>query len=99
MINAIIKGIFKLVILLVNVILTPIDALINQFLPSLSDGISKVSAFFQWVSNLIPWGMSWFGLEPAVITLFVSFITFELTVPLLVHTVKLAIKWYDKLKP
>lgn len=39
MINAIIKGIFKLVILLVNVILTPIDALINQFLPSLADGI------------------------------------------------------------
>lgn len=98
MINAILKGVFKLVISLVNLLLSPIDNLIEQFLPSLADGLDKVSAFFNWVTNLVPWGVSWFGLETSVITLFVGYVTIELTVPLLVHTVKLAIKWYDKLK-
>jgi len=99
MIQALLSGIFKLVISLVNLLLAPIDLLIEQFLPSLDTALSSVSAFFNWVGNLLPWGISWFGLETGVITLFVAYVTFELTVPLMVHTVKLAIKWYDKLKP
>lgn len=98
MINAIINGIFKLIIGLINIILTPIDLVINQFLPGLSDGLAKVSEYFQWVCSLIPWGISWFGLETAVITLFVGYVTFELTVPFMIHAVKLAIKWYNSLK-
>lgn len=98
MIKAIIKGIFKLIISLVNLILLPIDSLISNYLPSVSSAIDMVSAFFNWVSNLIPWGISWFGLSSTTITLFVAYTTFELTVPLLVHTIKLAIKWYNSLK-
>lgn len=99
MINAILTGIFKLVISLVNLLLAPIDLLIEQFLPNVSDALNSVSSFFNWVGNLLPWGVSWFGLDSKIIALFVSYITFELTVPLAIHTVKLAIKWYDKLKP
>ena len=99
MIQALLTGIFKLVISLVNLLLAPIDAIIEQFLPSVSDGLSYVSGFFNWVGNLLPWGVSWFGLDSTIIALFVSYMTFELTVPIMVHTVKLAIKWYDKLKP
>ncbi len=99
MIKAIISGIFKLVISLVNLLLLPIDTLIEKFLPSLADGLDKVSAFFTWVSGLIPWGISWFGFDDVVIGLFVAYTTFELTVPVLVHTTKLAITWYNKLKP
>lgn len=99
MIKSIISGIFKLVISLVNLLLSPIDSLIAKFLPSLSSGIDKVSAFFNWVAGLIPWGISWFGFDDAVISLFVAYMTFELTVPILIHTIKLALKWYNKLKP
>lgn len=98
MINSIISGIFKLVIGLVNTILSPIDILIEKFLPDLADGLSQVSSYFNWVCSLIPWGISWFGLSTTVISLFVAYVTFELTVPLAIHTIKLAIKWYDKLK-
>lgn len=98
MIKAIIKGIFKLILSLVNLILIPIDNLITQYLPSVSDALDKVSSFFTWVTNLIPWGISWFGLSSTTITLFVAYTTFEITVPLLVHTIKLAIKWYNSLK-
>lgn len=98
MIKAIIKGIFKLVLSLVNLILLPIDTLISNYLPSVANAIDMVAGFFNWVSNLIPWAMSWFGLNSTTVALFVAFTTFELTVPLLVHTVKLAIKWYNALK-
>lgn len=99
MINALLTGIFNLIIGLVNVLLTPIDALIATALPSLADGIDMVAQFFNWVTGLIPWGISWFGFNTKVITLFVAYVTFELTMPLAIHTIKLAIKWYDKLKP
>lgn len=99
MINALLTGIFNLIIGLVNVLLTPIDTLIATALPVLSDGINMVSQFFNWVAGLIPWGVSWFGFNTSVLTLFVAYITFELTMPLAIHTIKLALKWYDKLKP
>lgn len=99
MIKSIISGIFSLVISLVNLLLTPIDSVIAKYLPALADGLDKVSIFFNWVANLIPWGISWFGFDETVIALFVSYVTFELTVPLMVHTIKLALAWYNKLKP
>lgn len=99
MINAILKGIFSLIITLVNGLLTPIDFIIDSAIPSLGDALDMVANFFSWVSNLVPWAMSWFGMSATVVGLFVAYITFELTVPLAVHTIKLAIKWYDKIKP
>lgn len=99
MINAILTGIFNLITSLVNVLLTPIDALIDAALPSLGAGLDMVSAFFNWVANLVPWAISWFGFNDTVISLFVAYTTFELTVPLSVHTIKLCLQWYDKLKP
>lgn len=98
MINAILKGIFSLVISLVNILLLPIDSLINSTMPAIADGLNAVASFFSWVSNLMPWGISWFPINSAVITLFVGYMTFSLTAPLVVSTVKLAIKWYDKIK-
>lgn len=99
MINAILSGIFNLIIGLVNLILIPIDHEIEKALPSVADGLDMISNFFSWVSGLIPWGISWFGFNSTVIALFVSYVTFELTIPLLIHTIKLAIKWYNQLKP
>lgn len=98
MIKAIIKGVFKLIISLVDILLIPIDTLISSTMPSISAGLSAVSGFFTWVSGLIPWGISWFPVNSTVLTLFVGYITFSLTAPLAVNTIKLAIKWYDKLK-
>lgn len=98
MIKSIIKGIFKLVLALVNLILLPIDTLITNYLPSVANALNVVSSFFNWAASLIPWAISWFGLSSITISLFVAYSTFELTVPLLTHTVKLALQWYDKLK-
>lgn len=99
MISKILTGIFNLVISLVNLLLVPIDSIISSALPELGVAIDFVAEYFSFLANLLPWAMSWIGLNTLVIELFVAFITFKLSVPLLVHTIKLAIKWYDKLKP
>lgn len=99
MISKIFTFLFNLVISLVSILLGVVDGIIEQFVPSIADALDMVSALFNNVLNYIPWVMSWMGLNTVVVTLAVAVFTFELTVPLLVHTVKLAIKWYDKLKP
>lgn len=99
MINKLLMGIFKIIISLVSLLLTPIDNLIAQFLPGISDALDMIANLVQQLCNVIPWVMSWLGVSSIVVTLLVSYLTFKMTVPLTVHTVKLAIKWYDKLKP
>lgn len=99
MIAKLFSFLFDLVINLVNLLLSGVDAVIEQFLPQVSDAINMVSALFTQILSLIPWVMSWMGLNTVVVGIVVGVITFELTVPLVVHTIKLAIRWYDKLKP
>lgn len=99
MINAILKGIFKLVISLVNILLTPIDTLINSVFPGISNVLNTVSDFFGQILGFIPYILSWFHLPDYFITFVIGYWVFKLSVPIVVHTVKLAIKWYDKIKP
>lgn len=98
MINAILKGIFKLIISLVNILLLPIDTLISTTMPSIADGLKMVSNLFNYIASIVPWAISWFGFNATVMGLFVGYMTFELTTPLIVSTIKLALKWYNKLK-
>lgn len=98
MIKRIISGIFKLVIGLVEIILSPIDILINNAFPSIASALGYIDNLLTYIGNLIPWVLSWFHLPSAFVTLLVGYWTFKLTLPLAVHTIKLAIKWYDKLK-
>lgn len=99
MINAILKGIFSLVISLVNMLLSPIDYAINEYLPSVADGLNYVADFFTYMLRFIPFISSWLNLPQIFIELVIAYWTFKLTVPLAVHTVKLALAWYDKIKP
>lgn len=98
MIKAIIKGIMSLIISLVSVILAPIDALISQFLPSLDNALSGFSSFLNMCGQYIGWVIDFTGLSSETISLIIAYFVFKLTVPLLVSTVKLAIKWYNALK-
>ena len=98
MINTILTGIFNVVIALVNTLLIPIESIISQFIPGLDSAFEMVGMLFENLVMFIPWVISWTGLNSTIIGLIVSYFTFRLTVPLLVHTIKLALSWYDKLK-
>lgn len=99
MINKFLMGVFKIIISLVSLLLTPIDNLIAQFLPGLDDAFTMIGNLVQQLCNVVPWVMSWMGVSSVVVSLLVSYLTFKMSVPIVVHTIKLALKWYDKLKP
>lgn len=99
MINALLKGIMSLIMNLVGVLLSPIDLLIQNFLPDLSGAINAIGSLFNLVSNTLGFCVSLTGLSSATLSLIVLYFTFKLTVPLLVSTIKTAIKWYNALKP
>lgn len=99
MIRAIINGIFNLVVDLVGVLLSPIDTLITSALPGLASAINAVGSFLQICVSAIGWVLSCFGLSSSCLSLIVIYFTFKLTVPLLIHAFKIAIKWYHMLVP
>ena len=99
MIGKLLSGMINLVISLVNTIFTPIDNLITSLLPGLSDAFTAIGNFIAICISGIGWVIDAVGIPSQLIALLVAYYTFKLTVPLLVHAVKLAIKWYDKLKP
>ncbi len=98
MINAIINGIMSLIISLVSGILYPIDALINRFLPSVGDALGYVGDFFETLGGVVPFVLSYTGISLEFISICVDLIVFVYTLPLAVHAIKLAIKWYQSLK-
>lgn len=99
MINAILQGIISLIIGLVSLILTPIDNLILSALPDLSNALTSVGNFLNIISSGIGWVISATGLSNETISLIVMYFTFKLTAPMLFYMIKLALSWYNKLKP
>lgn len=99
MIKALLKGIIKLIIGLVTLILTPIDNLIESSLPQLSSGFTAIGNFLNIISSGIGWAISLTGLSSSAISLLVAYYAFTLTAPMLFYMIKLALSWYNRLKP
>lgn len=99
MINAILSGVMTLIISLVNVLLAPIDLAVKAALPDLSSAISAVGSYFQLALQNMGFIISVTGLSSTAISIIILYYTFKLTLPITFATIKLAIKWYDKLKP
>lgn len=99
MINKILMGIINLIVSLVSLILSPIDNLIASALPDLSNALTAVGNFFNLISYVIGWVVSATGLSQETLSLIVMYFTFKLTAPMLFYMIKLALSWYNKLKP
>ena len=99
MINSILKGIISLIVGLVSLILSPIDNLILSVLPDLSNALTAVGSFLNVISGGVGWVISATGLSSETISLIVLYFTFKLSAPMLFYMIKLALSWYNKLKP
>lgn len=99
MINSILMGIIQLIVGLISYILTPIDNLITSALPDLSNALTSIGSFLTIATSCIGWVISLFGLSSDVISLIVLYFGFKLTAPLLFYFIKLALSWYNRLKP
>ena len=99
MIGKLLSGIINLIISLVSTIFAPIDNLITSLVPNLSSAFTAIGNFIAICISGIGWVIDALGIPSQLVALLVAYYTFKLTVPMLVYVVKLAIKWYDKLKP
>lgn len=99
MIKAILNGIMSLIISLVSLVLAPIDVLIQSALPQLSSALTAVGNFLNIISSSIGWAISLTGLSANALSLIVIYYTFKLTAPMLFYMIKLALSWYNRLKP
>lgn len=99
MINAILTGIFNLIIGLVNILLSPIDLAIKAALPELSGAFNAIGQMFSLLLSGLGFVVDMTGFSSETISLIVLFYTFKLTVPIGFRAIKTAIKWYDKIKP
>lgn len=98
MINSLINGIMDFIMQLIDIILKPLDLLIESLLPDISNVLSYISTFFSYIGNLIPWVVSYFGLNQDILSLISVYLTFKITAPIAVSTIKMAVKWYNALK-
>lgn len=102
-IDVILTGIFNIVIglvlLLVKIVLIPIDFLISQYVPALAQAFTAVGTYLTTIFTNIGWVLSITGIPAFAIGLIVAFWVFKLTLPVNVWAIKLAITWYNHLKP
>jgi len=99
MITSLLQGLMSLIMGLVKLILLPIDLVIATVLPDLSTALSSFGQLMSYISLHIGWVISFTGLSHDSISLIVMFLEFKLTAPIMFYTIKLALKWYDRLKP
>lgn len=99
MINALLTGIFNVIISLVSVILSPIDTAIQAALPDLANALSAIGQLFATIGISIGWGLSLTGISSECISLIVMYYVFKLTMPIAFSLIKSALAWYNKLKP
>lgn len=98
MINAILKGVFSIILNLVSLLLYPINALITSAIPGLDKAFLTIENLFTTAFTYVGWSIDASLINTETISLIIATLTFRLTLPLAVNTIKLAIKWYDKLK-
>lgn len=99
MIQALLSGIFKLIIALVNLLLSPIDTLITSLLPDVSSGLNAFNSLIDYVINFIGYVVDMSGLSSTAINLIIIYFTFIFASRPVIYVIKLAIKWYESLKP
>lgn len=99
MIVVLLTAFLNFIILFCKAILLPINTLIEQFLPDLSNMLSSVQPLFDTASQYLNWVISLSGLSTTAIQFIVLYFTFKLTVPLSVYVIKFVVKWYNALVP
>lgn len=92
--NVIIGIIFRLI----QLVLYPIDILLQTIFPDVSNALTNVGDFLTLVASGLGWAISASGLTTAALALIAAYFAIKLTLPLNLWFVKLALKWYHVLK-
>lgn len=99
MIGAFFNALVTFVIQIIQVILSPLDTLITNNIPELSNILSFISAVIDYIISYIGFAIDVVGLTDTAIALIVAYWSFALTVPIAAWVIKFAVKWWHALMP
>lgn len=97
--DAIFNVLFNVILGLINIVLLPLNALIDRTLPDVSNALNIMASYIAMLGDYISFGLSYLGFSSEVISAACIIIFGLVTIPLAAHAVKLIIKWYVALKP
>lgn len=98
MFNILLQGVVKFVSQVASALIQPIATMILNLFPSVSQPLSYVSGFLNYLKQFVPFAFSYLGLTAEVKAILISLATSLITIPIAVHVIKLAIRWYNALK-
>lgn len=84
---------------LITAMLNPIQTIIIAGIPGSAIVFAYVETFFLWLTDFIIWVLSWLPFDPIFWVFVTAYFVFRLTIPMLVHSVKLVVQWWHALVP
>lgn len=97
MINAILNGLVEFAINAVNSLLSPIDNLIVQYLPDLSNSLNSISDLFSMGLDKVGWFIDASFLYSSTIGIIATIGIARLTISPIVSLIKVIIHWWDSI--
>lgn len=99
MIALLFQSLFDIIISLINILLAPIDLIIQAALPQVAQLLGYVNAMLDVGINGLAYAISLTMISPLLVEIIYDYIFFVLTVPIAIRSIKLVIRWYNALKP
>lgn len=97
-VNTLVSVLYNLVLAFVNIILAPIDVLVQTCFPWFSSAISYLNNLIDLITPYISYIVNMSCLSSFALSIIIFTITFKITSTISTWTIKLAMKWYYKLK-
>lgn len=99
MANLLLSFVLGLLSFLINLVLLPINAVLNSVLPSgtLENISTMVDRFFNLIYSYFGFVISYTGLDGVWVSIIMLELALIITIPLLVHPIKLVADWWETL--
>lgn len=82
----------------IEFIFSPLDSVVQTYLPSVDTGLSYISAFFNHINGYIQFVMGWLSLPSYALNLISAWVVYILIVRPIIYGVKIVLKWIKTLK-
>lgn len=90
-------GLFQILmavlVTIVNLILWPFGLIISAFMPSLDQGLTQLSQYFDYAAQYMAWILNAFAVPSLAIAMVASYYLFTYSATFATWTVKLIIRW------
>lgn len=93
------QSLLKRIIFIVNIILFPVDTFVANSFPAFYNTTVYITDMLQYALTYVNYVLDSFGFESITILFLVSYLIFKVTLPLQIWFIKLAVRWYNAIKP